>query len=298
MQIYEQQQAIGYDSVLVEGAQAVPGLHARACSPTGRRPARPRSCTRSRAATPTTSARWQGLAAKARAAGVADPGRRTRVTGLRLSGGAVTAVETDLGTIACDHVVIAPGPWVRDFWAMLGLPDHIDVTDPGGTAAPRPAHVDLLGAAGRHARGRPGRVHHQHRRVPAGGARGLRRPAVRRHRRLADHRRDVGNLLQAGLQLRRGAGRRRAVHRRPASRRGRGRPVRPGQPRVHRRRGLHPDVDLRAGAQPQAVREAAPSLQQGAVRRHRGVHPGQLPRLRHLLRATRTSSPTPTTASR
>ena len=77
----------------------------------------------------------QGLAAKARAAGATiQPG--TRVTGLRVSGGAVTAVETDLGTIACDHVVIAPGPWVRDFWAMLGLPDHIDVADPSGTLHP------------------------------------------------------------------------------------------------------------------------------------------------------------------
>jgi len=67
-----------------------------------------------------------------------EPG--VRVTGLATaggaSGGAVTAVETDQGTISCDAVVIAPGPWVRDFWAMLGLPDTIDVTDAAGGVHP------------------------------------------------------------------------------------------------------------------------------------------------------------------
>ena len=44
------------------------------------------------------------------------------VTGFRIDGGAVTAVETDRGAIACDQVVVAAGPWVRDFWHMLDLP--------------------------------------------------------------------------------------------------------------------------------------------------------------------------------
>src|SRR6266702_2025806 len=77
----------------------------------------------------------QGLEAKARAKGVRiEPG--TQVTGLRLSGGAVSAVETDRGTIACDRLIVAAGPWIRDFWPMLGLPDRIDVTDPSGTVHP------------------------------------------------------------------------------------------------------------------------------------------------------------------
>jgi glycine/D-amino acid oxidase-like deaminating enzyme len=131
VQIYEQQKAIGYDSVLVEGEDAcdaymldmfgdwqAPGattvLHEKQGGYANNR--------RSLA----------GLEAKARAAGVRIEAG-TRVTGLRLSGGAVSAVETDRGTIACDQLVIAAGPWIRDFWAMLGLPDRIDVTDPGGT---------------------------------------------------------------------------------------------------------------------------------------------------------------------
>jgi glycine/D-amino acid oxidase-like deaminating enzyme len=36
--------------------------------------------------------------------------------------GIVKSVITDQGIIECDQVVIGAGPWVRDFWNMLGLP--------------------------------------------------------------------------------------------------------------------------------------------------------------------------------
>ncbi len=49
------------------------------------------------------------------------------MTGLRTDNGVVTAVETDQGSIACEHVVIAAGPWVRNFWRMLDLPDTVEV---------------------------------------------------------------------------------------------------------------------------------------------------------------------------
>src|SRR5262249_35790563 len=76
-----------------------------------------------------------GLERKALATGVRIlPG--TRITGLRMPAGTVTAVETNRGLIACDQLVIAAGPWVRDFWAMLQLPDLIDVTDQAGTVHP------------------------------------------------------------------------------------------------------------------------------------------------------------------
>ncbi len=51
------------------------------------------------------------------------------ITGLKKNGGAVTAVETPGGTINCDYVVIAPGPWAQKFWNMLDLPYRIDVRD-------------------------------------------------------------------------------------------------------------------------------------------------------------------------
>lgn len=54
------------------------------------------------------------------------------VTGFNKNGGAVTAVETNRGKIDCEQVVIGVGPWVRDAWAMLDLPTHIDITDGKG----------------------------------------------------------------------------------------------------------------------------------------------------------------------
>jgi len=73
----------------------------------------------------------RGLAAKAAAEGVSILSG-IRVTGVRTGGGAVTAVQTDQGEIACDQLVIAAGPWIRDLWAMLELPDQIPVTGPDG----------------------------------------------------------------------------------------------------------------------------------------------------------------------
>ena len=74
----------------------------------------------------------RGLAAKAEAEGVRIvPG--VRVTGIGVSGGAVTTVETDQAEIGCDQLIIAAGPWIRDLWAMLDLPAQIPVTGPDGT---------------------------------------------------------------------------------------------------------------------------------------------------------------------
>src|SRR5260370_32969248 len=66
----------------------------------------------------------RGLAGKAEAEGVRIA-TGVRVTGMRMSGDAVTAGQTDQGEIACDQVVIAAGPWSRDPWAMLGPPQRL-----------------------------------------------------------------------------------------------------------------------------------------------------------------------------
>jgi len=42
--------------------------------------------------------------------------------GFELEGEVVGSVETSLGSIACDLVVVAPGPWARDLWRLLDLP--------------------------------------------------------------------------------------------------------------------------------------------------------------------------------
>lgn len=55
------------------------------------------------------------------------------VTGLRVTGfekdaqGAVTAVVTERGKIACDFVVVGVGPWVKQVWDMLELPKAIEI---------------------------------------------------------------------------------------------------------------------------------------------------------------------------
>ena len=43
---------------------------------------------------------------------------------------AVRSVETNRGSIECDRVIIGAGPWVRDFWSMLELPQKINIKNP------------------------------------------------------------------------------------------------------------------------------------------------------------------------
>ena len=134
VQIYTEQKAIGYDSVLVEGAEAC-RAYMLDMFPDWQAPGATTVLHEKQGGYANNQSSLDGLAAKARAMGVQIyPG--TQVTGLRLSGGAVTAVETDRGAIACDRLVVAAGPWIRDFWAMLELPDRVDVTDTNGTVYP------------------------------------------------------------------------------------------------------------------------------------------------------------------
>jgi methylglutamate dehydrogenase subunit A len=50
--------------------------------------------------------------------------------------GTIAAVETSRGRIAVgEQVVIAPGPWAKDFWALLGMPETIDVHTPTADVA-------------------------------------------------------------------------------------------------------------------------------------------------------------------
>jgi glycine/D-amino acid oxidase-like deaminating enzyme len=74
-----------------------------------------------------------GLADKARAAG-AQIITGVEVTGFELDdSGACTRVRTNAGDIEVEQVVVAVGPWVASLWAMLGLPDRLDVRQPDGT---------------------------------------------------------------------------------------------------------------------------------------------------------------------
>ena len=43
-------------------------------------------------------------------------------TGFELDDGGVKAVATAAGTLECETVVAAPGPWAARLWEMLGQP--------------------------------------------------------------------------------------------------------------------------------------------------------------------------------
>jgi len=48
----------------------------------------------------------------------------------------VTAVRTTEGRVGVgEQLVLAPGPWAKQFWAMLGLPMQIDIRTPSGEVA-------------------------------------------------------------------------------------------------------------------------------------------------------------------
>ena len=61
------------------------------------------------------------------------------VTGVKVTGfkkgsnsNAITGVETDKGIIDCEQVVVGVGPWVRDIWNMLELPQTANIKDKDG----------------------------------------------------------------------------------------------------------------------------------------------------------------------
>lgn len=133
-QIYAEQRAIGYDSELVVG-EAACREYMTAMFADWQAPGATVVLHEKRGGYANNMASLKALAAKAEAQGVRI---RTgiEVRGLAVDGGAVTAVQTDHGDIRCDQLVVAVGPWVRDVWAMLDLPDRIPVTDREGTVHP------------------------------------------------------------------------------------------------------------------------------------------------------------------
>ncbi len=127
-QIHSEQQAIGYESVFIEGedesreymlnmfddwqAEGITSvLHEK------------------KGGYSNNTKAMYGLAKK-----VEDLGVRI-ITGVEVTGftkddtNTVSAVETNLGTVGCESVVIGAGPWVIDFWKMLDLPAQIEVKD-------------------------------------------------------------------------------------------------------------------------------------------------------------------------
>jgi glycine/D-amino acid oxidase-like deaminating enzyme len=132
-QIFSEQQAIGYESTFIEGANASTS-YMRSFFDDWQAQGITSVLHEKRGGYANNTKSMYGLAKKAEDLGVRIF-NGVEVKGFTTENGskAIRAVETDHGSIACQHVIIGAGPWVRDFWDMLGLPKKIDVNDRSGT---------------------------------------------------------------------------------------------------------------------------------------------------------------------
>ncbi len=132
-EIAEQQRAIGYDSVFVEG-EAACTRYMQKILHDWRAPGVTSILHEKKGGYANNRASIYGLAGKAEGAGVRIlSGVEVKGFGFGANSNAVTSVETDRGSIAVDQVVVAAGPWAPRIWKMLDLPDRVDVKQPDGT---------------------------------------------------------------------------------------------------------------------------------------------------------------------
>ena len=126
-EIYEQQRAIGYESAFIEGA-AESMRYMRGLFDDWQARNITSVLHEKRGGYANNMASLRGLAGKARALGV-EIIEGVTVTGFRAGNGsdAIRAVETTAGTIACDELVVAVGPWINAIWNMLSLPKSVAI---------------------------------------------------------------------------------------------------------------------------------------------------------------------------
>ncbi len=127
--IYEQQQAIGYESEFIEGEQQCTH-YMRGIFDDWQAQGITTVLHEKRGGFSNQTKTMYALADKVEALGVRV------ITGVTVKGfitedgsDVVSAVETDKGNIQCDHVIVGAGPWVRDFWNMLDMPKQITLKD-------------------------------------------------------------------------------------------------------------------------------------------------------------------------
>ena len=128
-QIYEQQQAIGYESVFIEGENAST-KYMRGIFDDWQAKGITSVLHEKKGGYSNQTKAMYSLASKVEALGVRII-TGVEVKGFNLSSGSdtVKSIETNLGIIDCERIVVGAGPWVRDFWNMLDLPRQIQVKD-------------------------------------------------------------------------------------------------------------------------------------------------------------------------
>ena len=129
--IHEQQQAIGYESVFIDGEKATLD-YMKGIFSDWRATGVSSVLHEKKGGYAHNMATVEALLAKAEAEGVSVL-TDTVVTELAVNGGAVTHVVTNRGMVEVDHVVAAAGPWVPKLWEMLDLPDTTDIVVNGTT---------------------------------------------------------------------------------------------------------------------------------------------------------------------
>jgi len=129
---YERQQRIGYRSELIEGEADV-DAHMKGLFPDWRAQGVTVCLHEHQGGFAFNLESVNGLRDKCLAEGVSV------LEGVEVTGFAsgedrsVSAVETSAGEIEVgEQVVVAPGPWAASLWAMLGMPDTIDIATPSG----------------------------------------------------------------------------------------------------------------------------------------------------------------------
>jgi len=124
--IHEQQRAIGYESVFIEG-EGASRRYMKDIFEDWRAAGITSVLHEKQGGYANNAAAIYGLAGKAEAEGVRIMSGVT-VTGFRKdASGAVTGVETDRGALECEQVVIGAGPWVKHLWDMLELPATVAI---------------------------------------------------------------------------------------------------------------------------------------------------------------------------
>jgi glycine/D-amino acid oxidase-like deaminating enzyme len=129
---FERQERIGYRSELVVGADAVDG-HMKALFPDWRARGVTVCLHEKQGGFAFNMDSVLGLVGKCESEGVRILSE-VEVKGFELGADdTVSAVETSEGRIEVgEQLVLAPGPWAKHFWTMLGLPMTIDIRTPSG----------------------------------------------------------------------------------------------------------------------------------------------------------------------
>ncbi|HEY7794851.1 MAG TPA: FAD-binding oxidoreductase, partial [Gaiellaceae bacterium] len=129
---YERQERIGYRSELIVGESEV-DAYMRSLFPDWRARGVTVCLHEHQGGFAFNQESVDGLVGKCESEGVSI------LTGVEVTGfedgtdGSITAVRTSEGAIRVgEQVVVAPGPWARRFWRLLGLPETIDIRTPSG----------------------------------------------------------------------------------------------------------------------------------------------------------------------